>query len=354
MATAPTPIEERKSIAIRDARPSPGRTLAREFLSESQYGEWDEFVGRSPHGTIFHSSWWLGIVSPSFRLLAVRGDDGRIKAGIPLPNKHAAGLRLFHSPPLAPYLGPVFDFSAGESESARVEVASRYGEALATGIEGFDSLRYVAGASAPNLDGFLHAGFRVFLGYTFRFAANRSIEEITKGITRTHMQKLTKAKRLGLRIARDEGLETLLELNKLTFRRQGAEPPYSDATVSQLWKAAFARGQANLYVATRPEGDPVGALFTVHDARTTFQIVSGFNPNFMDVPGQNFVLWAGLQDALNAGRDFDFEGSELRGVEAFYRRWGAPAVPVWRIEKARTLRGLLAQAAIRYKSGKHS
>src|ERR1700752_2200027 len=100
MATAPTPIEERKSIAIRDARRNPSRTLACEFLSEPQYGEWDEFVGRSPHGTIFHSSWWLGIVSPSFRLLAVRGDDGRIKAGIPLPNKHAAGLRLFHSPPL--------------------------------------------------------------------------------------------------------------------------------------------------------------------------------------------------------------------------------------------------------------
>ena len=354
MATATTQIAEHKSVVTRANHLNPHRKLACEILADSQYGEWDEFVGQAPHGTVFHSSWWLAIVSPSFHLLVVRGDDGRIKAGLPLPSKRARGLRLFHSPPLAPYLGPVFEFSAGESECERLAAMRKYGEALARGIDGFDSLRYVAGASAPNLDGFLRAGFGVFLGYTFRFTASQSLEEVTRGITRTHMQKLTKAKRLGLRIARDEGLETLLELNKLTFRRQGSEPPYSDATVSQLWKSAFARGQANLYVAIRPEGDPVGALLTVHDARTTFQIVSGFNPSFMDVPGQNFVLWAGLQDALNAGRDFDFEGSELRGVEAFYRRWGARAFPVWRIEKARTLRGVLAQAAIRYKSGKSS
>ena len=354
MATATTQIAEQKSVAIHAPRLNSSRKLSCEFLAEAQYGEWDEFVGGSPHGTIFHSSWWLGIVSSSFRLLVVRGDDGRIKAGMPLPSKRTRGLRLFHSPPLAPYLGPVFQFDSEENESERLDAMRRYGQALGSGINGFDSLRYVAGVSAPNLEGFLRAGFRVFLGYTFRFTAEQSMEEITKGITRTHMQKLTKAKRLELRILRDEGLETLLELNKLTFRRQGSEPPYSDTTVSQLWKAASARGQANLYIAVRPEGDPVGALLTVHDSRTTFQIVSGFNPAFMDVPGQNFVLWSGLQDALNAGRDFDFEGSELRGVEAFYRRWGAQAFPVWRIEKARTLRGVLAQAAIRYKSGKNS
>ncbi len=227
-----------------------------------------------------------------------------------------------------------------------------YGEALARGIGQFDSFRYVAGTSAPDLQGFLWAGFRVSLAYTFRFSASQSIEEICKGITRTHRQKLAKAKRLDLRIVRDDGLETLLELNKMTFKRQGSRPTFADPILLRLWKAAAERRQANLYLANTAEGYPVAGLLTVHDARTTYQIVSGFNLAFLDIPGPNLVLWAGLQDALNAGRDFDFEGSSLRGVEAFYRRWGARAVPVWRIEKAGTLRGTLAQAAIHYKDAK--
>ena len=56
--------------------------------------------------------------------------------------------------------------------------------------------------------------------------------------------------------------------------------------------------------------------------------------------------WAiSICDALNAGRSFDFEGSGIRGVEKYYRRWGAPARPVWQLKKDGSLRGWLARAA---------
>ena len=143
-------------------------------------------------------------------------------------------------------------------------------------------------------------------------------------------------------------LETLLELNKMTFERKGAVAPFDAGLVLRLWEAAHARGQATLYVAKTDKSQPVAALLTVHDERTTYQIISGFNPSFPDVPGQNVVLWTALQDAIEAGRNYDFEGSSLRGVETFYRRWGGEAVPVWKIEKAGSIRGTLAHLAIRF------
>jgi Acetyltransferase (GNAT) domain len=162
------------------------------------------------------------------------------------------------------------------------------------------------------------------------------------------MQKLTKAKRLNLEVFCDGTVDTLLELNKMTFERKGAAVPFDADLVRGLWKASHSRGQADIYVAKTEEGQPVAALLTVHDARTTYQIVSGFNPSFPDVPGQNLVLWTALQDAIEAGRNYDFEGSSLRGVETFYRRWGCEAVPVWKIEKTGSVRGALAQLAIRF------
>jgi len=314
-----------------------------ELLARKDFPLWDNLVDASPHGTVFHYSWWLEITSPSFELLVVRDEDGRLVGGIPLPRQRSSGLRLIHSPHLTPYLGPIFDLSFADGTCDRLYLMRFHGEILARHIADFDSFRCIVGATAPDLQGFLWAGFRAQLVYTFRFFFRQTLEEITKGITRTHFQKLNKAKRLDVRVIRNDRMEHLLELNRMTFGRQGALPPFSESLVLQLWKAADSRGKADLYIARSAKDEPVAGLFTVHDSRATYQIVSGFNPTLMDIPGQNILLWSAVQDAINAGRDFDFEGSALRGVETFYRRWGASSVPIWRIEKASTLRGTVAQ-----------
>jgi hypothetical protein len=314
----------------------------------ADYASWDALVTKSPHGTVFHYSWWLAATAESFRILGVRNEKGDLVGGLPLPSKSFRGLKLLHAPVLTPYLGPIFDISGVDGTCDQLHLMRSCGETLARAIGPFDSFRCIAGANAPDLQGFLWAGFSASLAYTFRFSSKQSISEISKAMTRTHMQKLTKAKRLNLEVTRDGGLETLLELNRMTFERKGATAPFEAGLARRLWEAVQARGQGGLYVAKTGKNEPVAALFTVHDNRTTYQIISGFNPAFPDVPGQSVVLWNAIQDAIEAGRDFDFEGSSLRGVETFYRRWGCDAVPVWRIEKSGSIRGALAHLAIRY------
>jgi len=323
-----------------------------EYLSESDYCLWDRLAEDSPHATVFHQSWWLRVSAAAFRILVVRDDGGRIIGGIPLTYKRLAGLDLIHAPALTPYMGPIFDLSGARGTCEQLHLMRHYGEALARAIGPFDCFRCMAAACAPDLQGFLWAGFRISLAYTFRFFAQQTIDEITKGMTRTHLQKLSKARRLKLTMTRDDGIETLLELRQLAYRRKGVRVRPDDDIVRRLWKAACEHDQANLYVARTESGYPVAGLLTVHDKRATYQIVSGFHPEFSDVPGQNLALWTALHDALTAGRDFDFEGSSLRGVEAFYRRWGCSAVPVWRIERAGTVTGKLALMAMRFQDSR--
>jgi hypothetical protein len=317
-----------------------------EFLSADEYPQWDALVSKSPHGTVFHHAWWLAATGAPFRILVVRDENGALAGGLPLPAKNARGLKLLHSPPLTPYLGPIFDLSGADGACEQLHLMRSCGEALARAIGPFDSFRQIAGAAGPDLQGFLWAGFTASLAYTFRFSSKQSVSEISKSMTRTHMQKLTKAKRLKLEISRHGRVETLIELNRMTFERKRTTVPFDAGLVLRLWEAAHSRGNANLYLATA-ERVPIAALFTVHDERTTYQIVSGFNPAFPDLPGQNLVLWTAIQDAIEAGRNYDFEGSSLRGVETFYRRWGCDSVPVWKIEKTGSVRGAVAQLAIR-------
>ncbi|MGH9814868.1 MAG: GNAT family N-acetyltransferase [Candidatus Acidiferrales bacterium] len=328
------------------AQPRSRDEIRCEILPREEFAHWDTLVDASPHGTVFHYSWWLECTTPRFEILAARDGTGAVVGGIPLPRARRWGLELIHPPVLTPYLGPVFDLRGAEANSERLSWMRGCGELLAQHIEKFDSFRCTAGACAPDLQGLLWAGFRAELAYTFRFSAASS-KSAAEGIARTHKQQLVKARRLNLTVSREDKVAELLELSTQTFARQGLKSPYHTETVKRLWAAAQERGQAQIYVARTPGGNAVAALLTVHDRRTTYQIISGVDTAHRELPGPYAVLWQAVEDTLAAGRDFDFEGSGLRGVERFYRRWGAAAVPVWKIEKAGSWRGAFYQFLIR-------
>src|SRR5258708_25489261 len=86
-----------------------------QILNREDYPEWDELVDKSPHGTIFHYSWWLQTTSANFKIHVVRNEKGALVAGLPIPFQSRRFLRLFHSPLLPPYLGTVFYPSAADN-----------------------------------------------------------------------------------------------------------------------------------------------------------------------------------------------------------------------------------------------
>jgi hypothetical protein len=346
-AATAIPGFERKSAPAHAPEPKKNNeAIFCELLRPEEYADWDRLVDRSVHGTVFHYSWWLKATSSDFQILVVRDRDFRLLAGLPLPKKRFAFLRLYHAPLLTPYLGPIFDLTGVTNHYDRLFAMRSQGELLARSLPSFDTVRYMAGACGPDLQGFLWAGFRVQLAYTFRFSAHSSLEDIASAMSRTHAQKLSKAKRLKLTVSKNSDIETLISLNTMIFARQNRQPPYSPELVRRLWSESSARNRARLYIARTADGLPAAGLLTVNDDRSTYQIVSGVDTSMSDVPGGNLVLWTAIQEAIQEGRDFDFEGSSLRGVEVFYRRWGAAAVPVWRIEKSGSIQGALIQAII--------
>jgi len=309
--------------------------------NHEQFPEWDALVSKSPHGTIFHYSWWLEATGGEFTILGCWDEKRRLIGGIPLPCKRKAGLVLYHSPSLAPYLGPVLDLTAAENPIEKLSVMRCCGEKLARAIRGFDSLSYMTGAAAPDLQGFLWAGFHADLTYTFRIEAGTTPDNAFQQITRTHRQKLKKHTEYIVDAVND--VPALITLSKQTFERQGMERPYTDDYLRRLCEAAFKRGRGVIYTARVSDGRPVAALLVVHDDRTSYQIVSGMDITLRDPAAGYLLTWHAICDALNAGRTFDFEGSRIRGVEQYYRRWGGQAQPVWVLRKT-GLRGSFAKS----------
>jgi hypothetical protein len=348
--TASLPVKQKQVQPADAISPNAGSSaLQCGTLDRTEYADWDTLVERSPHGTVFHYSWWLNIAAQQFDLLGVRDRNGCLRGGVPLTRKKRAGLTLLHAPQLTPFLGPIFDTSNIKDPCERLHLMRSAGELLARGMPRFDSFRCMVGARGPDLQGFLWAGFRAELAYTFRVPAGDSIQSVEAQITRTHMQKLARAKRIGLCVTRNDDIEAFARLCKIGSVH-GERLLYPPELPIRLWSAAFERGKSDFYIARTRDNEPMATLLTVHDTRTTYQIVSAFDPAKRDIPGSYLLLWTALTEALAANRDFDFEGSALRGVEQYYRKWGPAAFPVWRLEKAGSIPGGLLQSAARYRA----
>jgi len=322
-------------------------------LKPSQYSQWDELVSRSPQGTVFHYSWWLEASGCEFEILGYLDSEGRLQAGIPLPRRRRASLVLFHSPNLlTPYLGPVFACSPTMKEYAKLGLMRNVGEKLALAIRGFDSFDYTLGPAAPDLQGFLWAGFQAELYYTFVIDSGTSPEGVLARMSDGHRGTISKAERYGIRVETGDNLDGFLDLHRKTFHHQGLEMPYDDSLIRRLFLAARSRGCATTYLATGPEGGHAAGLLVVSDARTCYQLAAGTDHARGSSGGGNLAEWQAIRDALESGRAYDFEGSALRGVERHYRFWGATPRPCWRLRNWKSLRGFLGRCYFEWRTKK--
>jgi len=211
---------------------------------------------------------------------------------------------------------------------------------------------YWVGARGPDLQGFMWAGFRAELGYTFRFEAGTAPEALLAGADQAHVGKIRRAERSGVVVERSDDIERGLRLSRQTFERQGMEVPWSDDLVRRLWRAASERDRARLYIGKTAEGADAAASLVVNDRATSYHLLAGGDPEQRALGAGNLVMLRAITEALAEGRAFDFEGSELRGVEWHYRHWGATPCPVYLLQRAGTMRGAMARLWRRRRSYK--
>lgn len=326
------------STAARDlatARP----TLAVKPLPVSEFHEWNALVARSPHGTIFHTSWWLEATGSPFEILGGRDASGALVAGIPLPWKSRLGMRLLHSPQLTPYLGPVFDVSSASPAATQYALMRDGGELLARAIRRFDSVNYDLGPMSPDLQGFLWAGYSVLAGYTYWIEHGTDPEVLLSLMSQKTRNKLARAERAGIIVEQSDDFAILFSLVQKTFARQRMPLPYRPELPQCLWKAAQSRQAANLYLARTAEGEVAAGALVVHDERTSYYLMGGDDERFRALGAGNCVQWHAIREAMAACRSYDFEGSVLRSVERYFRSWSAASRPVFTLVNTGSLQG---------------
>ncbi|MGI9611598.1 MAG: GNAT family N-acetyltransferase, partial [Acidimicrobiales bacterium] len=131
----------------------------------------------------------------------------------------------------------------------------------------------------------------------------------------------------------DMGMDVLLPLVKETFGRRGLTFDDDPIMAERVLNAAADRESGRILIAVDKRGKAVAGAFFVWDAASTFYLLGGRTDDVEDDNAMPLVLWEGIRRAAGVSQQFDFEGSMIEGVEAFFRRFGGHPVPYSHLER---------------------
>ncbi len=173
-------------------------------------------------------------------------------------------------------------------------------------------------------------GFRYEPTFSYRFNDLTDLDSIFKGIKDSRKTVIRNAAKQ-LTVRDDMGIDVLIEMQTMTFKRQNRSNPISEEVVKRVDEACIKHNARKLLVAQDEQGNIHGASYFVYDANTCYYLMSGANPKYRNSGAGSLLLWEGIKFASKVSKQFDFEGSNIEDIEKNFRSFGSQFVVNYRV-----------------------
>lgn len=274
--------------------------------------------------SVFQERWWLEALAPGAISEVKVEREGRVVARWPFQVKRRMGLTILTQPPITQAVGPWFAPMEGKPSRQFGEYKELFGQ-LVDQLPPHDFMAANCDPALVNSSPFRWKGFRQTTAYTYTIENTGDLDAVWKGFEDAVRNQIRKAEK-ALTVVPAE-LEEMLEVQALTFRRQGLDEPFPRDLGRRMDAACSARGVGHRLKAVDAEGRTHAVIYVVEDQAQFRGIFSGADPEFRNSGATSFLFWKVMHLAGSRGKAFNFGGSMVEGIEAFMRRFGGRPVP---------------------------
>lgn len=294
---------------------------------------YDNLVDSSPQGSLFHKSWWLDAVAPNkYTILSIQKNE-EILAAWPLTFKKLAGLNLIMLPQLTPKLGIMFaparKIKYSEQLSQEIDLMAELLKLLPRHI--FFYQRF-----SPEFTDWLPlywADFKQTTRYTYVIDDLSDLDRVWENVRYSTKRKIKKAQKHGIKVVTNLGLEKLLDLNELTYKRQKLTLPYSREYVQRIDEACEKYNARKTFFAIDEADQIHAAVYIVYDQKAAYYLIGGGDPALNQSGAHFLALWEAIKFASRESQSFDFEGSMHSNIEPVFRGFGGVQKPYMEITR---------------------
>lgn len=289
----------------------------------------ERFLIRAP---IFYQPWWLEAVSPGTWEYAIVRHGPQIAGVMPFVKRTGPlGQVSLGMPSLTQTLGPWLRVPAAGNTSQWAEqedVMAELIEALPPHTDFHQHFHY----SLTNWLPFFWRGFKQTTRCTYVLQNLGDLDAIWKGFSEKARTEIRKAQK-SVGVVDDLGLDCFLEINEMTFLRQGRQLPYSRSFLRRLDAACETHGARKILFAVDDKNRVHATCYVVWTEPAAYYLMGGADQDLRASGATSLLLWEAIRFSRTVAGTFDFEGSMLESIEHFFREFGPRQMPYFSVSK---------------------
>ncbi|MEX1221498.1 MAG: GNAT family N-acetyltransferase [Idiomarina sp.] len=281
---------------------------------------------------LFSQAWWLDAVAGDSWdvILEMKGDQ--IIGALPYVVQKKLGIKFISQPKLTQSLGPWIR-PTQKSYSKQLSYEKDVLNALNDNLPACDEYRQNWYCGITNWLPFYWNGYEQTTRYTYRLDLTVDKDLLWKGLQQNIRGDIRKAQERFRITVRKGTIQEFIELNRLTFERQGRSAPYTKELVDNINIAALKRNACDCLIAEDEEGRLHAGAYIVRSCDTAYYLMGGGDPELRNSGATSLVLWEAICRQPEEIEIFDFEGSMIEPIERFFRAFGAVQAPYYHVSK---------------------
>lgn len=307
-----------------------------------------KFCANNANIPLFSRPWYLdACCNDEWDVVLTYTKENEICGAFPYWKSVKLNFSFNRMPLYCPFLGPTIFFPTYiNSEYKR---NSFYFQQIQDLEKQLPKVSYFNIQMAPNLESwypFFILGYQQTTRYTYVINHHLGIEVISANL-KPQLRNVVTKKEIIQFISESDEMERFLELVKANLESNNAGQFFKRDILSNIMMSSKTNNSGKLLVFKNVDQKIIAGVFIVSSNVKSYCLLTAADEEGKSNEAVACLIWTAIQDAVIAGRDFDFEGSMLPGVEKFFRSFGGKQTPYHRIYKTnsslfkiyKTLRG---------------
>lgn len=288
-------------------------------------------------GSLFSSANWASLYDPEkFKRFGLFADNNELCGGFVAYRGGTAWLPTLITPPFAQHIGLFFverSEAVFKRNSFRKQCATAISEFLAESNYAMYKLDFPYWFN--DMQPFVWNEQEVNVRYTYRFSLKPEPEHWPDAMDGKLRNMLRKAEKTGIRsdfLHRKDMAG--FALSEHVFN----EYPNADVDITTRLMQLLDESPQALINVTYAEGDWYSVVGAMCDHDTAYLLLNTVNREVNDNAANSFGIFEAMVEAKQRGlHTFDFEGSMIPQVEAFFRRFGGELTPMFTVRGGKFL-----------------